>query len=335
MKRISVFLAVLMLCFTLFTACGKNGDVGVNIYIPIRQGNTVNYNTAYPYKGTILEQVVLDASYTTPYYTDVAFTMTGGTLEQFDLHNDMTVKEGDIIATLSSEELDEEITVQEIKLNSAKNTYEILLESGTDEEIEFAKIDLDIEQAKYDDLIARKDFLVLRAPYDGKITYVANYRPGAYVQQNATICTIEDSTRVRLSASDYNGSLQNIGFGAKVNISQGAIASTTGQVVDVVTDQIFGFGNNGGRTITNYIIKPDDETVEFESFGTIQVTFTTLRRDDALIVPSNAVFEFGDGYAVNILIDGVKIQMPVTIGIVSGDKTEILSGLDGSETLIL
>ena len=43
----------------------------------------------------------------------------------------MTVKEGDIIATLSSEELDEEITVQEIKLNSAKNTYEILLESGT------------------------------------------------------------------------------------------------------------------------------------------------------------------------------------------------------------
>ena len=124
MKRISVFLAVLMLCFTLFTACGKNGDVGVNIYIPIRQGNTVNYNTAYPYKGTILEQVVLDASYTTPYYTDIAFTMTGGTLEQFDLHNDMTVKEGDIIATLSSEELDEEITVHEDgSYNSRRPSY--------------------------------------------------------------------------------------------------------------------------------------------------------------------------------------------------------------------
>ena len=69
--------------------------------------------------------------------------------------------------------------------------------------------------------------------------------------------------------------------------------------------------------------------------GGIEVTFTTLRRDDAIIVPSNAVFETDDGYYVNVLIDGIKVQYNVTIGVISGDKTEILTGLEGGETIIL
>ncbi len=333
MKRFFAIAVALSICLSAFTACGNDDNLEDEIYIPIRQGNSVNYDTATVYRGTIMEQVTLEASYATPYYTNLAFTMMGGTLAEINVHQDMEVKAGDVIARLDSDELEEEITVQELKLNSAKSTYEILLETGTENEIAFAKIDLDIEQAKYDDLVQRREFLVITAPYDGRITSVSNYWPGAHVEKNATICTIEDTTRVCLSAED-NGQLSNIGFGAKVDIRQGAIASTTGKVVDVVTEKVGGFFGQS-RTVTRYIIKPDDESVHFESFGSIDVIFTTLRRDDALIAPTDAVFEFGDGYAVNVLIDGVKIQTPVEIGIVSGSRTEILSGLDGSETLIL
>lgn len=337
MKRIFLYFMLFTMLLTLFASCGKGDSVDGEIYIPDVIANTANYNTATPKKGTILEQVVLDASFENPYRTDLSFTMTGGTIDQFNVRNDMDVKEGDIIATLKSDDLEEQIKIQKMKLDSAQSTYDILSKQGGGNEASFAKIDLDIEQAKYDDLVHRREFLVLKAPFDGRITNCGNYRSGASVRQNATVCTLIDTTRACISAVDTVG-LENISFGAKVDIAQGAIANTTGKVVDVVTEEYSGFGGFGGGnrsfTVKKYIVKADEE-VKFENFGTIQVTFTTLRRDDAIIVPSSAVYEFGDGYAVNLLIDGVKIQTSVTVGIVSGDQTEILTGLDGTETLII
>lgn len=338
MKRIFIVITVLALCLSAFCGCSKKENTDGEIYIPIRKGNQVNYNTVHAYKGTILEQEVLEAAFTTPYYTDLSFTMMEGTIAELNVHEEMDVKEGDIIATLDSEQLEDDITVQKLKLDSAKSTYEILQQKGSKEDVAFAKIDMDIEQAKYDELCEKRDFLTIKAPYDGKITYVGRYKSGSNIARNATLCTIVDTSRVCLSAID-NGRLGDIGFGAKVEITQGALVTTTGTVVDVVTEEFTGdFGGFGGGnhtyTANRIVIKPDED-VKFEDFGSIQVTFTTLRRDDTVIVPSNAVFEFGNGYAVNVLVNGVKIQTTVSVGIVSGDRTEIVSGLDGTETLVV
>lgn len=342
MRRILSIVTVLILCLTLFAACGKDKGNEGEIYIPIRKGNKVNYNTEHAYKGTILEQSVLDAVFTTPYSTDLCFTMMGGTISEINVREDADVKAGDVIARLDSEELENEIRVQELKYNSAKSTYEVLSKRGGDE-AELAKIDMEIEESVLNDLIARRDFLVITAPYDGRISYLSRYRVGSQIAKNAIFCTITDTSRVCLSATD-DGSLVNIGFGAKVSVSQGALVNTTGTVVDVVSEEFTGsfggwgnFGEGAGNrtySVNRFVIKPDEE-VEFEDFGNIQVTFTTLRRDDAVIVPSNTVFEFGDGHAVYVLINGVKVQTSVGVGIVSGDKTEITSGLDGSETLVV
>lgn len=341
MKRILIVMTVLALCLSAFCGCSKKENTDGEIYIPIRKGNQVNYNTVHAYRGTILEQEVLEAAFTTPYYTDLSFTMMEGTIAVLNVHEEMDVKEGDIIAALDSEQLEDDITVQKLKLDSAKSTYEVLQKKGTKEEIAFAKIDMDIEQAKYDELCEKRDYLTIKAPYDGKITYVGRYNSGSKIAKNATLCTIVDTSRICLAAMD-NGRLGDIGFGAKVEISQGALVATTGTVVDVVQEEFTGnFGNFGGfgggnqtYTANRIVIKPDED-VKFEDFGSIQVTFTTLRRDDTVIVPSNAVFEFGNGYAVNVLVNGVKIQTTVSVGIVSGDRTEIVSGLDGTETLVV
>lgn len=333
MNRFLALAAAAMLVASSFCACTDKNSAEDEIYIPIRKGNQVNYNTVHAYRGTILEQVTVDASFSTPYYTDLAFTMMDGKIDKFYVHEDMDVKEGDVLATLRSDSLEDEITIQKLKLDSAISTYEILKKKGSKTDIEFAKINMDIEQSKYDDLVNRREFLVLKAPYDGKITSVGRAWAGADVKKNSTICTIVDTSRICLSAYD-DGRLSNIGFGAKVSISQGALVNTTGTVVDVVSEEFSGGFGGGSFTVNRLVIKPDEE-VKFEDFGTIQVTFTTLRRDDAVIVPSEAVFEFANGYAVNVLINGVKIQTSVSVGIVSGGKTEITSGLIGTETLVI
>lgn len=336
MKRILLILLALTMCAAFFTACNDEDKVSQEIYVPIRTGNSINYDTTRAYRGSITEQVKLDAEITYPYTTDLAFTLVGGQIVQLNIRQDMKVKEGDILCVLSDEALEEEIVIQKLKLDSAKNTYEVLISKGaSQEEIDFAKIDYDIEQVEYDNLIEQRDFLVLRAPFDGTITSVGNVWVGGTVSKNQRICTISDSSRAALTAIDTYGSLSDVEFGTKVEIKQGELIETTGRVVDFIETETRRNWFEDGTTIVNsYVIQCDDE-VEFYDMGGIQVTFTTLRRDDAIIVPTNAVFETDDGYYVNVLINGVKVQYTVTVGVVSGDRTEILTGLEGGETIIL
>lgn len=336
MKRILLILLVLIMCATFFTACNDEDKVAQEIYVPIRTGNSINYDTTKAYRGSITERVKLDAELTYPYTTDLAFTLTGGKIAQLNVRQDMKVKKGDILCVLSDDALEEEIVIQKLKLDSAKNTYEVLKSQGaSQEEIDFAKIDYDIEQVKYDNLVEQRDFLVLKAPFDGTITSVGNVWHGGNVNKNQRICTISDSSRAALTAIDIYGQLSDIEFGTSVKVKQGELVETTGKVVDFIeTETRRNWFEEGTTVVNSYVIQCDEE-VEFFDMGGIEVTFTTLRRDDAIIVPSNAVFETDDGYYVNVLIDGIKVQYNVTIGVISGDKTEILTGLEGGETIIL
>ena len=325
-------------------SCGKKEEDG-NIFIPIRAGSGINYETAHAVIGTLKEEVTLDGGLTSPYRTDLMFTRIGGTIESVDVHMDQEVLAGDVIATLNGDELEEEITVQEIKLNSAKSTYETLqAQHASAEDIEFAKIALDLEQMSYDDLVELREYLTLRAPFDGRIVSLRDYRPGSHIDVNTPLCTISDTSRVCLTVADYYQQLSNVSFGTKVDIDQGNLLSTTGKVVDTITDEVTMRDAEGQRntfTLVTYVIQCDED-VEFLDLGGISVTFTTVRRDDAVIVPSEAIFEATDdvtnvtGNYVNVLLEGIKIQTPVTVGIVTGDgRAEIVNGLDGSETLIL
>ncbi len=337
MKKHFVILLCLVLSLSLLTACSNKGNADDEIYIPIRQGNSVNYDTAHVIIGTIIEEVTLQGNFTNPYSQDMAFTMTGGSLEQLNVRLDQEVKKGDLIANLADDQLEDDIKISKIKLDSAEEVYNKLKSSKpNDDETKFAEIDYEIAKAEYDSLVAQREWLKLYAPFDGKVTYVGNYWWGSNVRQGSTICTIVDTSKPRLAVTDNRNQLENISFGTAVKVSQGTIVSTTGKVVDVRTAEVRQqWGQEGTVTVNSYVIQLDDESVKFEDFGNIDVTFTTLRRDDAVIVPSDAVYETDDGYYVNVLIDNVKVQQDVTIGIISGDKTEILTGLDGSETIIL
>lgn len=343
MKKLLCVLAALMLLSTLLVSCGEQAE-DENIKIPIRTGNVINYNTTHARIGTILEQVTLSGDVTTPYNTDLCFTRTGGTILSFDVRPDQEFKAGDVIAMLDTKQLEDDIVVQKIRLDNAQSTYDNLVSSGAAEsDIEFARINLELEQIDYDDLISKRDYMTLRAPFDGKIVSVAELYPGSEVKQNQTICTMSDSSKVCLTVSDYGQQLSNVSFGTKVDVVQGTFVSTTGKVVDTITRDMTIRNENGDRvraSVVSYVISCDED-VSFSELGGVDVVFTTLRRDEAVIVPTEAVFEatadLGGAVTnyVNVLMNGIKIQTPVSVGVSSNGETEITSGLEGSETLIL
>ncbi len=346
MKKFFCILAAAAVTATMLVSCGEE-SVEDNVRIPIRTGNVINYETAHATVGTLKEEVTLHGSVTMPYTMDLSFTRIGGTLESVNVRRDQEVTEGEVLAVLKDEDLEEQITVQKIKLDSAQSLYENLqAQHANADDIEFARIDYEIEKSEYDALVENREYLTLRAPFDGRITAVSdNARAGGHVNVNSRICTISDSSRYRLTVTDRDAQLTNVSFGTKVDIVQGAIVSTTGKVIDTVTTTIIPDGWGWGDDMpmrteaTSYIIQTDDD-VQFSDLGAVDVTFTTFRRDDAVIVPSEAVFESTDAGGtvsnyVNVLMNGIKVQTPVTVGVTTVDKTEILNGLEGTETLIL
>ena len=194
-----------------------------------------------------------------------------------------------------------------------------------------ALIDMQIQQLEYDHLLEQKDKYNVYAPCDGFFTsYGARsgqFNRFSWVNAGQTFGKASDTSEEFLICKIYDNPLNNVNFGTSVVLSQGK-NETTGKVVDIIHDA------NGEYSSYIYVVRPDEDSGLF-TFGDVQVSFNVYSRLDTVIVPSKAVKTVGDRKFVNLLVDGVKIEQDVEVGIVDGSKTEILSGLVGGEDLIL
>jgi hypothetical protein len=65
------------------------------------------------------------------------------------------------------------------------------------------------------------------------------------------------------------------------------------------------------------------------------VVFDVYSRLDTVVIPKKAVKELGGRQFVYLLIDGVKVEQDVELGIEDNGDVEVVSGLSGDEQLIL
>lgn len=320
-KLLCALFAAAMLC-SMFSACGdENTD---DVILPIYDAAKPNYVTDKAYIGTISEVQREVGRITTPYSVSVAFSKTDGLLDAVYVKAEQTVEKGDIIAVLRDADLEDEIAEQELKLNSTKNTYDTLIANNGDAyEIEYARIDYEIEKVKYDSLISQRNDLTLYAPISGRVNWVSDYKTGDYIGIGSTVCTINDTSKNCIVCStEFIGSKE---FGTAVTIKQGENIIEGGMVIDTITQR---WGQS-----QLIISLPDD--AEILDFGDFECIFTISKHDDAVIVPDTAVKTAGERKYVNVLLNGMKVEIDVETGIESGGETEIVSGLAGNEELIL
>ncbi len=67
----------------------------------------------------------------------------------------------------------------------------------------------------------------------------------------------------------------------------------------------------------------------------VEVRIVTWQSDDALILPSAALFRQGSTWSVFAVTDGRTVLTPVTIGHNNGTEAEVLSGLSEGDTVVL
>jgi multidrug resistance efflux pump len=181
---------------------------------------------------------------------------------------------------------------------------------------------------------------VVRAPFDGMVTSTSG-REGDLVAPFAPVAVVSDPTSVWV-AVDFNAQDQG-----KIAIGQPATVTTDAFKGQRFDSKVVGLPSVAAGLPTNPSTgQPQgpvakSTTVDFKPPGPVDlgtlanVTITTQRKDDAVIVPNLAVRKAGGRTFVQVDAGGGrKREVDVQIGIVTDQETEIVRGIkDGTRVV--
>ena len=300
------------------------------IAVPILEAKSVQYKTKTAEIRDISQKYEQPGFYGYPYSKSVKFSVSGQ-IKTIEVESPCEVTEGQLLCTLYTDDVQEEIEKEEIRLNQVKSTIDTLYENEADaDQITMAQYDVQIEQMRYDRLVKSLDDYNVYAPCDGEFSMEAGrfpYNVYSRVERGATFGHTIDRSEKYLCVEVYDNKLSNVNFGTSVRLEQGA-QSSTGTVTDIV------FNDNGDFSSYTYVITPDNKD-ELLDFGDITVVFDVYSRLDTVVIPKKAVKELGGRTFVYLLIDGVKVEQDIELGIEDNNDVEVVSGLSGGEELIM
>ncbi|MBR1864335.1 MAG: RND transporter [Ruminococcus sp.] len=309
--------------------CGKE-EKKDEIVVPILEAKEIQYKTCKAEVRDISQKYYQDGYFGTPYRKSVKFK-TNGMIKSIEVDSPSDVKEGDLLCTLYTDDLEEQIEQEEIRLEQVRGTVEKLKDADADaNQILMAEYDVELEELRYQRLLDKFENYNVYAPCDGEFNMQFGRNPytvNSQVYQGSVFGYTTDRTQQYLCVDVYDDPLTNVNFGTSVMLDQGA-ASSTGTVTDVV------FNDNGDFSSYTYVITLDNEDELFD-FGDIRVVFDIYSRLDTVVIPKKAIKELGGRKFVYLLIDGVKVEQDIETGIEDNNDIEVTAGLSGGEELIL
>jgi len=272
---------------------------------------------------------------------------------QFYVHIGDSVTEGQLLATLNTENIERDMAnqlanisriLQENDLNNQRQCLHIrrlVQEGASSHEIESAELLLEQEKERQalrlsheeEHLAALKtqlEMMEIRAPYDGVITYIVRLEAGEWVGSFRPVIYISTGNNVFV---EYMGSiLQHPGRAVRVI---GYITSNSYSLQHsplTAAEQLY-YQSHLSATPIRFEI---DGNIPPPTGAYVSIDVYTQWEEDALRIPSNALFYVAEhGFHVYRIKSGQLELVVLEIGARTETFTEILSGLyEGDEIFV-
>ncbi len=173
---------------------------------------------------------------------------------------------------------------------------------------------------------------VLTAPYDGIVAAV-NYRVGDQATSSQPAVVLIDQSALSIQVNLAEVDIPKIQLGQPVNITLDALPdrSFTGHVSYIAPA---GISTQG---VVNFAVTVllDGADSAVKPGMTATANIIVDRRDNVLLVPNRAVRSQGGQRVVQVLYNGQVIAVPVQLGLSNETATEVLSGLQEGDQVIL
>jgi len=178
------------------------------------------------------------------------------------------------------------------------------------------------------------DAAKLTAPFDGTITQ-SNAVPQAVVSAGTQAFQIDDLSSLLIDVQVVEVDINHVQVGQPAAITFDAIPNKTYTGKVVSTDLA---GTAASNSVNfNVTVQITNADAQVKPGMSANVTVTTNKVDNALLVPTTSIFtDTNGGQYVYLVQNGATTKVPVTVGAVSDSTTQVTSNsLKAGDTIVL
>ena len=263
------------------------------------------------------------------------FSKVSGNLDHVYVNLGAVVRRNQLLALIDTTELAQQVQQTAAMYFNARAEYLRMKELyekdlGAKQELDNAEALMKVAEANNGTAKTRLGYARITAPFAGTITK-RYLDPGALVNPNgSTLFTLMnlDSVKVAINILEKDIPLITIGNEAVVTadaLPDNPVNGWVGRLSQAVDPST--------RTMAAEIFVPNkDHRLKPGMYAT--VTLVLSEHPNAITVPAQAVLKDASGTFVYVVEDKTAKRVPVQTGIEQASRTEILSGLSGTESLI-
>jgi membrane fusion protein (multidrug efflux system) len=329
-RKYIYFIAGCFVLVALFVWRIASGDPGADT----RRQSIPVVNTENALRQTVMYNLLYTADVAAVQQAGI-YPKVSGTLDHVYVDMGSPVRRGQMLALIDTTELSQTrqqaaATAQNARLTyrRTKDLYDQKLVAAQD--LENAEATMKVAVAALDIATTRLDYARITAPFSGTITKKF-LDPGAVVSAlTSTLFTLMDPDRMKIIINILEQDIPRVTMGLEASVSVDAFpgkkftgtVSKFSQAVDLAT-----------RTMAVEVDIPNPgHLLAPGMFAT--VSLNVGQKNDALTLPTQALLKDDQGLYVYIARGDTARRTRVTTGSEQNSRTEILSGLEGTEDVI-
>ena len=257
-----------------------------------------------------------------------------GVLKEIHVKSGQTVKTGDMLAELDTEEIDERIEYQEYVTEKARLNYENAARNGSASYgAQIAKLDYDYQAGLLEDLYAQKTQSALYAEFDGIVTYCSGKSQGDPVTADYVLVSVADQTAMEIQYEPKNMMDMYIGLEVTVKLRNSDV-SFTGVVSQTPSDIPDDAEEKDKKNI--YISFDGAALKEIPAIGSSAYVEVLLeRKEGVIVIPAKNLYLTNNRTYVRVLENDIPEERDVTVGVNNGTEVEITGGLEVGEKIVV
>jgi membrane fusion protein (multidrug efflux system) len=296
-----------------------------------------------PSRGSITRSVNLPAELKA-YQQATLCAKVAGYLKTINVDKGDSVKAGALIAEIEVPELTADLAKSKAELSVAELDFKRLSESQTKAPdlvvpltVDNAEAKVEVAKANLERTETLLSFAKITAPFAGTITR-RMVDPGAFIPaatsgnaQGAAIVTIADFTKIRVQTAvpEAEAPLIKVGQPAKIAIESLPEKKIEGKITR------FSYALDEATKTMLAEIELDNPKLELRPGMYAMARVGVEQKQDVLLLPNDAVLTEKSGSSVFQVIDGKTKKTKVQTGFNDGTKTEIVSGLQPDQPVVI
>lgn len=305
--------------------------------VPLVKPVQETYKTINVEKKTMMNRFKGTAVFESSKTEDYMYAFKGARLGKVYVKSGEFVKKGDLLADLLIENVDMQQKTQLLAVTKANYNYKLAKKQiPLDPDLlNIAKLELDIEQTKYDEIKHLVESSKITSRLDGVVTFVTDAETGTFIEPYTTLATVADPTSLRLScrSADTQKLKQvELGMNADVLLDGGIVHGKVAQIPTTAPKTIDSKLADKYASTLYVNLNQIPDGVSIGQF--VQINILLQKKNDALVLPRGAVRRYMGSKFVKVLENKTLREYEVETGIESDTEIEITSGLKEGQQIV-